>query len=171
MTKAKVAPQGKPKNSNDLKQRLEIAAMLLQLAQDVPALVPEAGCHIKLKGELLKIQKCISKGNKSTPKGCSKTLKPRSTGKHGQKRKHVDSLDSGLVMGPEWTAARDKEDMFFPNLEDSSLMAEVDHHHLAAHVRKLKNIYIFDVELFFRNKLMSFSRFTWAGQREEKEGS
>ncbi|KAG5275108.1 hypothetical protein AALO_G00143640 [Alosa alosa] len=142
--KVKVAPQGHHQKSNDLKQRLEIATMLLQLAQDVPALIPEARCTINLQKELLLIQECSSKGNKSTfgpkkgtsvkacarqgtgsnTKGCSKTQKPCSTGKYGQKRKHLSSLDSGPVVGPEWTAARDKEDMFFPHLEDSSLMAE-----------------------------------------------
>ncbi|XP_048109214.1 uncharacterized protein LOC125301016 [Alosa alosa] len=138
---AKTAPQGNHVKCNDLKQRQEIAAILLQLAQQVPALVPEVGCTINLLQELHLIQEYSSKWSQNLPhskketsvkararkeangesKGCIK--KHHSTGKHGQKRKHLSSLDSGPVMGPEWKAARDRE-MFFPHLEDSSLMAE-----------------------------------------------
>ncbi|KAG5276905.1 hypothetical protein AALO_G00111120 [Alosa alosa] len=141
--KLKKAPQKQVnQKSNDLKKRLEIAAILLELAQQVPDLVPEAGFTINFQQQLNLIKKCRSKGNQNTShpnKGTSVKArahqkancdhngyckKYRSTEKHGQKRKHLSSLDSGPVVGPEWTAARDKQDMSFPHLDDSSLMAE-----------------------------------------------
>ncbi|XP_041967916.1 uncharacterized protein LOC121724970 [Alosa sapidissima] len=132
----KVAPQGNYQKSNDLKQRLEIAAILLELAQQVPDLVPEVGCTINFQQQLQLIKKCSSKGNQKGTSVKARAHKEvtcdhngyckkyHSTEKHGQKRKYLSSLDSGPVMGPEWTAARDREDMFFPHLDDSSLMAE-----------------------------------------------
>ncbi|XP_062412370.1 uncharacterized protein LOC134102308 [Sardina pilchardus] len=137
----KEAPRGNRQKSNDLMQRLEIATILLEFAQQVPDLVPEAGCNINIQQQLQQIKKFSSKGNQTSsgpkqgtfviarafqeaPSDHGYCKKYRCIEKHGQKRKHLNSLDSGPVMGPEWTSARDREDMFFPLLDDSSLMAE-----------------------------------------------
>ncbi|KAL2087820.1 hypothetical protein ACEWY4_016648 [Coilia grayii] len=104
--------------NNNLKERLDIAALLLQMAQHVPKLIPEAGCKINLQQELRRIKEYGGKiqGNTSTKKIENPVKVHCSSGKHG----HIHTLESD----PKWTAPRDRQTMSFPSLEDSSLMAE-----------------------------------------------
>ncbi|KAL2087164.1 hypothetical protein ACEWY4_018223 [Coilia grayii] len=106
------------KVNNNLKERLDIAALLLKMAQHVPKLIPEVGCKINLQQELRRIKEYGGKikGNTSAKKTENPVKVHCSSGKHG----HIHTLESD----PKWTAPRDRETMSFPNLEDSSLMAE-----------------------------------------------
>ncbi|XP_062407243.1 uncharacterized protein LOC134098250 [Sardina pilchardus] len=131
----KASPTKVNQTANDLKQRLEIATILLELAQQIPALVPEVGCTVNFQQQLNLLKTCSSRGNPNASVRARAhqvvnhdhggyCKKYPSIERHEQKRQQLSSVDTGPAVGPEWTAARDEEDMFFPHLGDSSLMAE-----------------------------------------------
>ncbi|KAL2083956.1 hypothetical protein ACEWY4_019474 [Coilia grayii] len=116
----KVSPsQQQITGKRHLEERLEMAALLLQMAQQVPKLIPEAGCNINLQQELRRIKEYGAKIKLDT--SAKKAGNPVKVHSSSGKQGHVRTLESD----PKWTAPRDREAMSFPNLEDSSLMAEV----------------------------------------------